>query len=103
MSCDLHPSIILRYLATQINSEIEPCAAGATQAQSEGMAHGDTSVQRQDSVFNQNGAGQLPAPRALECSDDDARGECAGTNGKESEDAAHEEKLEQEVLYADRK
>ena len=68
------------------------------------MGPGDTSEgQCQNSACYHHGGGQLPAPRALECSDDGARGKCAGTNGKESEDAAHEEKLEQEVLYADRK
>ena len=80
---------------------IEPCDAGATQAQSEGMGPGDTSEgQRQNSVCNQRGSGQLPAPRTLECSDGVVRGECATTIIKkdQSADAAHEEEeLEQEV------
>ena len=76
---------------------IEPCAAGATQAQSEGMAHGDTSVQRQDSVSNHNGAGQLPAPRALECSEDGARGEYATTiNSKDFSNQSAGAVLEEE-------
>ena len=51
------------------------------QGQSEGMGPGDMSEgQRQNSVCNQRGSGHLPAPRTLECSDDDgARGECATT------------------------
>ena len=44
------------------------------------MGPGDTSEgQCQNSACYHHGGGQLPAPRALECSEDGARGEYATT------------------------
>ena len=78
-------------------SSIKSCAAAAAQAQSGGMGHGDTADHRQTSISNQHGGGQLPAPRALECSDDGARGECAATiNSNQSTNAVHDEEDEED-------
>ena len=63
------------------------------------MGPGDTSEgQRQNSVCNQRGSGHLPAPRTLECSDDDgARGECATTiNSKDFSNQSADAVLEEE-------
>ena len=62
------------------------------------MGPGDTSEgQRQNSACYQHGGGQLPAPRALECSEDGARGEYATTiNSKDFSNQSADAVLEEE-------